>query len=271
MFHHPFTMIVAGPSLIGKSTLVHKLVCNADSLVWHEDGHSGFDVIFVLYKSFQPLYREMQQQLPVYLFERSLPTDLNSLLEKTNAKRPLLIIDDGIDQQNQDLVSDLFTRLSHHLNLSVILITQTIFDSRQPALRLCHRNAKYLILFPCIRDVHMLRNLIYQMNSDKKKAQQIMTAIEKEFSVPHGYVLLDMHPLTPSALRYKTQIFDRYPIVLAFPEDIKGPATPHIASFQNEEARAQEGKKSAHSHPQYNIQERSVFAQSLSDSSRRIV
>ena len=224
---HPFSLIVSGPSLIGKTTLVYKLLRQAKEIVHQIDGgERGFDFIIVLYQSSQPLYHEMQRNLsiPVQLFEKTLPTSLEDLIRKAGARRPLLIIDDGITSENQSLVADLFTRLSHHLNVSVILICQSLFDAKQPTLRLCHRNAKYLIIFPCIRDMSMFRNLVYQMNTDKKKARQILQAIEKEFQRPHGYVLIDFHPLTPAAMRFKTNILREsapYTVLLALPDDLE--------------------------------------------------
>jgi hypothetical protein len=144
-------------------------------------------------------------------------------LSDIGAINPIIIVDDGLSAENQDLVLDLFTRLSHHLNISVILICQSIFDSHTPTLRICHRNAKYLIIFSCPRDMNMLRTLIYQMNTCRKKGQQILNVLEEELSKPRGYILIDLHPITQPALRYRTNILSEkepYPIIFAFPDAI---------------------------------------------------
>ena len=160
VFHHPFSLILASPSNGGKSTLAFNIIKNSKQLVDNTNGN-GFDAVFVLYKSYQPLYDRMKQELdiPVHLFEKTLPSE--DVLEGP-AKYPLILIDDGFCPENQALIVDLFCRLGHHLNLSVILICQTIFDGSNPALRICHRNAKALIIFACPRDQGTLRTLVHQ-------------------------------------------------------------------------------------------------------------
>jgi ABC-type dipeptide/oligopeptide/nickel transport system ATPase subunit len=63
----------------------------------------------------------------------------------------LIILDDLLDEAYSREVCDLFTKGSHHRNLSVILITQNLLHQG----RLCRDislNAKYLVLLKNVRD-----------------------------------------------------------------------------------------------------------------------
>lgn len=178
VFHHPFTAIISAPSCSGKSTLAFNIIRQSSELVANTQGR-GFDSVFVLYRSWQPLYDQMQKELliPVYFFEKSFPETLSDML--TSTQFPVILIDDGLCPENQREIQDFFTRQSHHLGVSVILLTQSIFDARDPTLRICHRNAKILILFGCPRDQGSLRTLVYQMHPDKRKAQLLLSTMEE--------------------------------------------------------------------------------------------
>ena len=217
LFVHPFSLIIAGPSNCGKSTLAFELIKNSRYLVEKTDS-GGFDAVFVLYRSMQPLYTRLQTELdiPVFLFQHKLPEKLEVLLQGT--KHPIILIDDGITPQNQDLVRDLFCRLGHHLGISVILITQSLFDSKNDTLRLCHRNTKGLIVFGCPRDLGSLRTLIWQMMPDRKKGRQLLQEIESVLETPYRYCLFDFQPSCPANQRFKTNIVGEteYPIAFVF-------------------------------------------------------
>lgn len=230
IFKHPFSLILASPSNGGKSTLVYNIIKNSKDVVEHTNG-KGFDSVWVLYRSYQPLYDRMKQELhiPVYLFEKTLPADLETLLSRTHSKFPVVIVDDGLCPENQDLVLDLFCRLGHHLAVSVILITQSIFDCKNPGLRICHRNTKNLIIFGCPRDQGSLRTLIHQMIPDHKKAKLLLETIEQELEKPYRYVLFDYNPMCPVSQRYKTNILcenEPHPIALTF-QSYKKPDNTH--------------------------------------------
>jgi hypothetical protein len=220
IFHHPFSLIMASPSNGGKSTLAYNIIKNSQTLVTNTNG-KGFDSVWVLYRSYQPMYDQMKRELkiPVYLCEKTLHSDdLGSLLQKAQSKYPIVLIDDGLCPENQELVKDLFCRLGHHLSVSTILIGQTLFDAN-PTLRICHRNTKAVIVFACPRDQGSLRTLIYQMVPDRTKAKLLLETVVKELEKPYNYVMFDFQPLCPVSQRYKTNILcenELHPIMLTY-------------------------------------------------------
>lgn len=205
MFSLPLSAIVSGPSLSGKSTLVCDLIKNSERLF---KSRKPFDFVAILYRSMQPLYQDLKATLscPVVLYENSLPEEFYEHIK--NASQPILLVDDGITPQNQEIVVDFFSRLGHHLGVSIILICQSLFDSKNQALRLCHRNTKLLIVFSCPRDQGSLRTLIYQMIPSKKKATTLLNEMEKIFEQAYAYVCFDFHPLCLANERIKLDILN---------------------------------------------------------------
>lgn len=226
IFHHPFSAIVSAPSNSGKSTLVYKIIKNSDKLVASTDGR-GFDSIWLVFRSYQPLYEKMkaESKVPIFLFEKNIP-DFEPMLVQSGSKFPVVIIDDGICPDNESFVRDLFCRLGHHLSVSVFLINQSIFDSKNSTLRICHRNAKALIIFGCPRDQGSLRTLIFQMTPDRKRAQTALQGLQKELEQPYAYVMIDFQTGCPPDLRFKTNLLCEdgpFQIALVYKDQLKKP------------------------------------------------
>ena len=215
VFTAPVSLIFVGPSNCGKTTLAFNLIKHSKELFVN---NRGFDSVWVLYRSMQPLYTRMKEELdiPVHLFHKKFPEKLELLLNDT--KHPLVLIDDGLCPSNESLIRDLYCRLGHHLGVSVILITQSLFENKSDTLRICHRNTKGLILFGCPRDLGSLRILISQMTPDRKKGRVLMQEIEQVLEEPYRYIFFDFQASCPARLRYKTNLVGEpeYPIALVF-------------------------------------------------------
>jgi hypothetical protein len=129
---HPFTCTVAGPTWSGKTQFVFRLIRHADQLIVPPP-----EKIVYCYGEFQPSFAEF----PQVEFHEGLP-DVSRFDGKF---RILLIIDDLMNEANQN-VCNLFTKLSHHRNVSVVFITQNLFH-RNRHIRTMNLNTHYLVLF----------------------------------------------------------------------------------------------------------------------------
>jgi len=69
----------------------------------------------------------------------------------------LLILDDLMSETNE-LVANVFTKISHHRNVSVVYLTQNLFDKNKYA-RTISLNAHYLVLFKNPRDATQFATL----------------------------------------------------------------------------------------------------------------
>ena len=118
--------------------------------------------IVYCYGKYQPLFNSMQN----VNFEEGLPSNLNSL------RNTLIIIDDLMAELANDLrLSNLFTKCSHHQNLSVIFVTQNIFIQGKE-MRNVNLNSQYIFLFKNPRDKTQAIHLGRQMFPGKVKAFQ---------------------------------------------------------------------------------------------------
>ena len=96
--------------------------------------------------------------------------------------------------------TDLFTKGSHHWNMSVIHITQDLFYDKRRTKRI---NSQYLVLMKNPGDRLTPNMLARQMGNSSK----FMKAYNAATSQPHGYLLVDMEQNTPDMYRLRTNIF----------------------------------------------------------------
>ena len=187
---HPFTSIIAGPTGCGKTQFVLTFLQHIDELVTPTPSKVVYS-----FAEWQPAYR----QLPSYV----------TLVEGSPAipdfsKDPMLIIiDDQMDTTSKSITS-LFTKGSHHRNISVIYIVQNLFDSNKEH-RTISLNAHYLVLFKNPRDGSQITHLAKQMYPGQTKyVQEAFALATRE---PHGYLLLDLKQSTPDNMRTRSHIF----------------------------------------------------------------
>jgi hypothetical protein len=189
-FKHPFTCIVAGPTGSGKSVFTFRLITEADSLITPPP-----EKIVYCYGEYQDIFKKF----PKVSFKEGLP----DVTEFNGSQRTLLILDDLMSKANDD-VSDIFTKISHHRNVSVIFLTQNLFYKSKQS-RTMSLNSHYLVLFKNPRDALQVATLGRQMypNNNKFLVEAFKDATDK----PHGYLLLDLRADTLEKYRVRTNIF----------------------------------------------------------------
>lgn len=194
-FRHNASMILSGPSMSGKTTFILKLL---------QHKHLIFDVppkkVYWYYGVYQPKLHERLREGNVILKE-GLPTSFDKIEPNS-----IIILDDLMNEisSSGQSVTNLFTRVAHHKNCFVILVTQNLFqkgsDSRTQQL-----NAQYLVAFKNPRDSLQIRVLGSQMYPGKK--HYLTSVFEDATSQPHGYLLIDSHQETKEEIRLRTKIF----------------------------------------------------------------
>jgi hypothetical protein len=187
---HPFTAIVAGPTGSGKTIFTTKLIENANQMI--EPAPQRVVWCYGVYQSFFTNLNNVE-------FYDGMP-DLNMF---DGVQRTLLVIDD-LMQETDDRVSQIFTRISHHKNLSVLYLTQNLFyGSKQN--RTMSLNSHYLVLFKNARDATQISHLAGQMYPGKSKF--MIEAYRDATSSPFSYLLIDLKQAIEDKLRLRTNIF----------------------------------------------------------------
>ena len=111
------------------------------------------------YSEFQNTFGEIQTLVPQIKFVQGLPDDI---LDTINPEtRNLFIVDDMMGEKDA-VIAKLFTKKSHHGNLSVIYIVQNLFHHSKEH-RTISLNASYLCLTKNVRDASQIVHLAKQL------------------------------------------------------------------------------------------------------------
>lgn len=190
MWKHPFTAIVSGPTGCGKTVFTFKFISEAINMISPPP-----EKIVYCYGEYQPIFNEY----PNVIFNEGLP----DIAMFDGKERTLLILDDLMTETN-DSVSNIFTKVSHHRNVSVLYLTQNLFyKSKQN--RTMSLNAHYIVLFKNPRDAVQVATLARQMYPGQSKF--LVEAFKDATEKPFGYLLLDLKPDTDEKYRVRTCIF----------------------------------------------------------------
>lgn len=205
-FKHPTTILVAGPTQAGKTEFVIKLL------------HSRNDLFSPIPDRIHWAYgaKNEKQISKIQSIDNSITfsegfPDLNDFDPSQNN---LLILDDLMEEigKNQDC-SNLFTRGSHHNNITVIGIIHNLFNQSKYA-RTISLNTRYYILFKSPRDTQQLaifgRQIFPQFKNFLPAALNYATSMRD-----YGYIVIDLHTQTPDSFRVCTGIFkDQLPVII---------------------------------------------------------
>ena len=192
---HPSNILISGPTGSGKTQFVSRLLRTRNLEPFPSR-------ILYLYTEWQQGYEELLERLPEITFQRGFP---DKLIDTFSANQNnLLILDDQMSKagDTKDL-ADLFTKGSHHRNLTIIYIVQNLFD-KSKSMRTASLNSQYLVLFKSPRDKTIVQHLGNQMYP--KNTKFLVDAFEDATQVPYGYLLLDLRQDTPEDMRVRSNI-----------------------------------------------------------------
>lgn len=190
-FMHPCTIVLSGSSNSGKSYLTKQLLDNR-----HEMFHPPPDRVIWCYSEYQPLYDKIND---VTFHEGMYDID-----ELDTSQSTLIVYDDLAQNEQVDKeMARIFTKLSHHRNLSCIYITQNLFAKNKYATTIS-RNSSYIIAMSSPRDRLQIAYLARQIYPTQSKF--LVEAYREATQKPHSYLVLDFCQSTPEKFRIRTKI-----------------------------------------------------------------
>lgn len=191
ILQHPFTCVISGPTSCGKTQLTIKLVENAHVMI-----HPSPRNVVWCYGIYQKIF----DNLPKVRFQEGLP-DVNDF--QASDGPTLLIIDDLMAETNGNTTS-IFTRGSHHKDISVVYLSQNLYYGSKHN-RTISLNTHYLMLFKNPRDATQIETLARQMFPSN--AKYLTQSFRDATSRAYGYLFIDLKPDTDDNMRLKTDIF----------------------------------------------------------------
>lgn len=187
-FKNKSTITIAGPSQSGKTTLVEKIVRNKDELFVEPITNVHW------FCAYPP-----SEKIDGVQYIIGIPT-INEI-----EPHSLVIIDDFMKElATSNELTSLMTKAVHHLPMTLIYITQNIFqkgiDTKTRRL-----NTNYLIVFKNPHDRAQVDYIGRQMYPRDKNflSRSFEDATMKQ---PHSYLFIDCHQTTPDEIRVRTNI-----------------------------------------------------------------
>ena len=189
----PFTAMVVGGTGSGKTVAIMHLLRNARFVATHPP----VEIIYC-YGAWQEAFEEKVSGVRFHegLLDaaRDVPSD--------GLARWIVVDDLMSDVGGGKGMEDLFTKHSHHRNISVFFVVQNAFRKENRTVSL---NAQYFFLFKNPRDGTTVTSLARQMFPDNvgylKEAYRMATV------EPYSYLLVDLRQTTPDHARLIGNLF----------------------------------------------------------------
>lgn len=205
---HPFTACLAAPAGSGKSTFVLKFIRHLSQVV---KGHIKH--IVWCYGEEAGIPSEVLEHQAIRTF-RGVPTEESGVLRPDT----LLILDDLMNFCLNDVtISELYTKGSRHRRISVFILSQNLFHQSKYS-RSISLSTRYFFLLKSVRDktqfIHLARQ-VYPENT-----QSLCRALRDAWATgPFAYLVIDLDPFTPEALRFVTNIWPTDPYLTVYATD----------------------------------------------------
>ena len=147
---HPFGLLVSGGTKTGKTTFVKKLLGNFQVMM-----DPPPENIKYFCSEYQDTFAEIKSLVPDIEFIEGVP---DAIFDSINPKTRNLYIFDDMMGERDSVIAKLFTKKSHHGNLSVIYIVQNLFHQSKDH-RTISLNASYIVLTKKVRDASQVIHL----------------------------------------------------------------------------------------------------------------
>jgi hypothetical protein len=192
----PFTAVIADPTGSGKTVLMKRLIDNRENV-----SDTPPQEVIYCYGAWQEAFDNMTDvtfREGMIDFKNDIPSD---------GKHRWMIVDNLMSEMSGNNEADnLFTKYSHHKNVSVFFLVQNFFMKGSRAITL---NSHYLFLFKNPRDASHISFLARQLFPDNPKF--LIESYKDAPRKPHSYLTLDLKQDTDEGMRVLSNYFPNDP------------------------------------------------------------
>ena len=183
----PFTAMLAGPTGSGKTHLIMNLIEQSQTVSFPPP----VEIVYC-YEAWQKVFEPYQDRVRFVEGLIDVKTDMVN-----DGRNRWLIIDDLMEEgRGKENTNALYTKYSHHMNISVFFIVQNLFPKGNRTVSI---NTQYFFLFKNPRDATSVGHLGRQVYPGKKKF--ISETFEEATKLPYSYLFMDLKQETDDRLR----------------------------------------------------------------------
>ena len=141
-------------------------------------------------------------------FHRGLPDPSHLTKWFGPTRGGVLVLDDLMEEGGQDKrLLDLFTKDSHHRNITVLYLTQDLSPLANSPRRSIAMPITHIVAFKNPRDQTGIRTILLQAFPDRWR--QVLRLFKRITSRPFGYLMLDVHPASDDRYRLWSHLTPR--------------------------------------------------------------
>lgn len=192
-FRTNFALCIAGPSKCGKTSFCVELLNNSDRII-----DKKLNKIYWILGDQNAVPKNLK--VPVE-FVIGVPDEF----ENISGLPCLWVLDDSMFETENKSVANLLTRGSHHQNMSVIFITQNLYQQGKYA-RTISLNFTHLCIMNNPRDRLQFQFLARQLYPENSK--ELLRVYKDITEDPYSYLLIDLTQSTHNLFRFRTDIFN---------------------------------------------------------------
>ena len=149
----------------------------------------------------------MSKRIPNLIFKPGITTEeeLSAIAGEDSQSHNCIVLDDLMYEVNHNpKLEKLWTTHSHHYKLTIIYLTQNLFEKGKAA-RSISLNTSYFCLFRNYRDQLQIQH--FGREAFAGRTHLFMQAFRFATQKPYGYLIVDLESKSDKRFRLRTNIF----------------------------------------------------------------
>lgn len=198
----PCSILLAGMSKSGKTTLAMKMIENRKTVFTNGEKQGA---VYVFYREYQSLFDDYSHVVTEFIQGKCSMDWLKKMSSPTGDEIITVLIDDlAMDKSAVEEASSMFAVGGHHLHANVLFLTQNLF-SKNPFARDLSLNASNVIIFRNPRDKSQIFHFAKQIHPSAPRV--IRQMFEQATKDPYSYLSFDTTQARDEKYRIVSHLF----------------------------------------------------------------